>query len=136
MPILTEVFGDYPRVRILEAFAENCDEMLFIADIARITNLSKMTVNTHINKLLKEDIIRKTKKAGIIQYYQLNEDNPKVNAILNIVRTIGSLNIVGKTISSGHPSTLDGTQTPYTYSTQTTTSVNNSEIGEKTEEKM
>ena len=68
--MLTEIFGDYPRVKIIEALAENDSDMLFIAEIARLTFLTKMTVNTHINKLLEEDMIRKTKKVGIIQYYQ------------------------------------------------------------------
>lgn len=88
MPVLSELFGECPQVKILEAFAENKRGMLYIADIIRITNLSKMTVNNYIRKLLDEGIIQKTEKAGKIQYYELNHDNSKARTILAFVRYI------------------------------------------------
>jgi len=121
MHILTEIFGDYPRVKILSAFVENDSDMLYVADIVRITNLSKITVNTHINKLLEDNIIQKTKKVGIIQYYQLNKENLKVNIVLDIVRRIASQN------SKDVGYTAD-TQRSYPYFSQSTSSMNNSKL--------
>lgn len=133
MPLLTEIFGDQPRVRILEAFAENGNEMLYIADLVRMTRLSKMTVNTHINKLMGEGMIQKTKKVGIVQYYQLNEKNPKVKVVLGIVKNINSLNI--RSSDNVYSSPFDGTQTPYTYSTIETTTETSSRLNVDLEEK-
>lgn len=136
MHILTEIFGDYPRVKILSAFVENDSDMLYIADITRITNLSKMTVNTHINKLLKECIIQKTKKVGIIQYYQLNENNLKVKVVLEIVRKIAfqsSKNLDNIDVGTDDKEIVNVVSTSGPYSTQisppyfseSTTSMNN-----------
>lgn len=135
MSILTEIFGEYPRVKILEAFAENDSDTLFIAGIAKKTGLTKMTVNTHISKLLEENIIRKTKKAGIMQYYQLNEKNPKAKVILNIIEEIDSLNLGEKSNVIGFPATVDDTQRTLTYFPETTSTSNSLELESKTEEK-
>lgn len=124
MNILTDIFGYTPRVKIIEAFAESDSEMLYIADIVRITNLSKMTVNSHINKLLHENIIQKTKKAGIIQYYQLNKENLKVNVVLDIVRRIASQ-------SSKDMGYTAGTQSSYPYFSESTSSMNNSKLNDR-----
>lgn len=133
MHLLTEIFGDYPRVRILEAFAENGNEMLYIADLVRITKLSKMTVNTHINKLMEEGMIQKTKKVGIVQYYQLNEGEKKVKVVLDIVKNINSTNMLVPDDVFFSP--FDDTQTPYTYSTTETTTANSSRLNIDLEEK-
>ena len=90
MYILSELFGDYPQVKIVETFAENYDDSLSGPDIARMTGVTKATVYAHINKLLKEDIIRKVRKVGKTQLYQLNNDNPKAKIILMLERFIVS----------------------------------------------
>ncbi len=90
MYILSDLFGDCPQVKIVETFAENHDDSLSGPDIARITGVTKATVYAHINKLLKEDIIRKVRKVGKTQLYQLNNDNPKAKIILMLERFIVS----------------------------------------------
>jgi Fic family protein len=84
MGTLLELFGDSPQVKIIETFAENYNKNLYIADIIRITGLSKMTVRKYIFKLLKEGIIEKSGKVGIVQFYKLNLENEKVNVILRL----------------------------------------------------
>ncbi|MDL5501760.1 MAG: helix-turn-helix domain-containing protein, partial [Candidatus Methanoperedens sp.] len=59
-------------------------------DISRMTGITKATVYAHINKLLQEDFIKKIKKIGNTQLYQLNHDNPKANIILMLERFIVS----------------------------------------------
>jgi len=90
MYLLSELFGDCPQVKIVETFAENYDDSLSGPDIARMTGVTKATVYAHINKLLKEDIIRKVRKVGKTQLYQLNNDNPKAKIILMLERFIVS----------------------------------------------
>ncbi|WP_157197101.1 hypothetical protein [Methanosarcina lacustris] len=36
MSVLSDIFGDCPQAKIVEAFAENHDDKLYIADIVRI----------------------------------------------------------------------------------------------------
>lgn len=90
MHVLSELFGNCPQVKIVETFAENYEDMLSGPDIARMTGVTKATVYVHINKLLKEDIIRKAKKVGKTQLYQFNNDNPKAKIILMLERFIVS----------------------------------------------
>ena len=90
MSILSEIFGDSPQIKIVETFAENYNEKLYAADIVRMTDVSKVTVSNHINKLLKEGIIEKKEKRGPIQFYQLNMNNPKAKIILLLEKFIVS----------------------------------------------
>lgn len=90
MYVLSELFGNCPQVKIVETFAENYEDTLSGPDIARMTGVTKATVYAHINKLLKEDIIRKVRKVGKTQLYQLNNDNPKAKIILMLERFIVS----------------------------------------------
>ncbi len=90
MYVLSELFGDCPQVKIVETFAENHDDILSGPEIARMTGVTKATVYAHMNKLLKEDIIRRVKKVGKTQLYQLNHDNPKAKIILMLERFIVS----------------------------------------------
>ena len=90
MYVLSELFGNCPQVKIVETFAENYDDILSGPEIARMTGVTKATVYAHINKLLKEDIIRKAKKVGKTQLYQFNSGNPKAKIILMLERFIVS----------------------------------------------
>ena len=90
MYVLSELFGGCPQVKIVETFAENYEDTLSGPDIARMTGVTKATVYAHINKLLKEDIIRKVRKVGKTQLYQLNNDNPKAKIVLMLERFIVS----------------------------------------------
>jgi len=90
MYILSELFGDCAQVKIVETFAENHDETLSGPEISRMTGVTKATVYAHINKLLKEEIIKKAKKVGKTQLYQLNNDNTKAKMILMLERFIVS----------------------------------------------
>ena len=82
MSVLSELFGDCPQLKIIECFVENYQDNLYVADISRMTGVSKMTVMKHVKVLLEENIIVKARKAGQVQFYQLNVDNPKAKIIL------------------------------------------------------
>lgn len=82
MSVLSEIFGNCPQLKIIETFAENYNDKLYAADIARMTDLNKATVHSHINKLLEEGLIEKKEKIGNTQLYQLNFDNMKAKMLL------------------------------------------------------
>ena len=70
------MLGNGAIVRILEVLADNYDRTVTRADISRITELPKSTVNRHMEKLLKERMVvdtgEKYRKAPL---YQLNLEN-------------------------------------------------------------
>lgn len=86
--VLSELFGNCPQVKIVETFAEYYDDTLSGSDIVQMTGVSKATVYSHIDKLLKEDIIEKAEKVGKTQLYQLNSKNPKAKIVLILERFI------------------------------------------------
>jgi DNA-binding transcriptional ArsR family regulator len=88
MYVLSELFGNCPQVKILETFAEYYDDTLSGSDIMQMTDVSKATIYSHIDKLLKEGIIKKARKVGKTQLYQLNSNNPKAKIILMLERFI------------------------------------------------
>lgn len=88
MLVLASIFGECPQVKILEAFAIDPEKMLYLTEIEGMTGISKITIADHINKFLKEGIVEKKEKIGRKQYYQLNNDNPKVQVILSLVKHI------------------------------------------------
>ena len=90
MSVLSEIFGDCPQAKIVEAFAENHDDKLYIADIVRMTGVSKATVYKHLNKLVAEGIVEEKGRAGNIRFYQLNPSSPKAKIILMLERFIVS----------------------------------------------
>lgn len=89
MYVLSDLFGNCPEVQIVETFAEYHDDTLSGSDIVQMTtDVSKATVYSHIKKLLKEGIIKKARKIGKTQLYQLNNNNPKAKIILMLERFI------------------------------------------------
>ena len=68
MRVLSELFSDCSQIKIIEAFAENCNEKLYVADIVRIAGVSKLTVMRHVKKLLKEGILRKRELLGMFNF--------------------------------------------------------------------
>lgn len=84
MSVLSELFGNCPQLKIIETFAENCNDKLYAADIVRMTDVHKATVHSHIIKLLEEGLIEKKEKIGNIQLYQLNLNNPKAKMLLTL----------------------------------------------------
>lgn len=86
MFVLTEIFGECPQIKIVETFAENYNDKLYVADIARMTGITRITVDNHVNRLLSEGVIEKKNKVGKAQLYQLNMENPKAKMILLLER--------------------------------------------------
>nr|WP_255350281.1 MULTISPECIES: helix-turn-helix domain-containing protein [unclassified Methanosarcina] len=63
---------------------------MYIADIVRMTGVSKATVYKHLNKLVAEGIVEEKGRAGNIRFYQLNPSSPKAKIILMLERFIVS----------------------------------------------
>lgn len=71
MSVLSKIFGEYPQVKILEAFVDHFDEELSIPDILWLTDVSKTTI------------------CGT-QLYHLNNEKQEVQIIVSLVNYIVS----------------------------------------------
>lgn len=86
--IFIEVFGDYPLIRVLDFFIENYIFDYSKTQVAELSEVSFNTLETFWNKLERNDIIKKTRKVGKSQMYQLNKDSMVVKMLLEIDRKL------------------------------------------------
>ena len=80
-----EVMGDSPRNRILQYFVE-CDNLdVAIADIIEEHKLNKATAYNEIKKIIKQEIIKQSRKVGNTQLYRLNKENRISKDLLKVM---------------------------------------------------
>ncbi|MBT4541174.1 hypothetical protein HOC35_06705 [Candidatus Woesearchaeota archaeon] len=80
-----EVMGDSPRNRILQYFVE-CDNLdIAIADVIEEHKLNKATAYNEIKKIIKQEIIKQSRKVGNTQLYRLNKENRISRDLLKIM---------------------------------------------------
>lgn len=88
MFILTKIFGEGPRVKILEAFADNFEDEISIQDLIWLTDMPKTTIYNYINRLLDEKIILEGTNVKRTQFYRLNKEKSEVKIIVSLVNYI------------------------------------------------
>ena len=88
MFVLSKIFGDYPEVKILEAFADHFDGELSIPDIIWLTDIPKTTIHNYINKLLDDRMLLEGNKVGKTQFYYLNTEKSEARNVLSLVNSI------------------------------------------------
>lgn len=81
--IFLDYVGDNPRMRILNYLIEGQDFDYTLTDMLN-ANVSWGTLNTLIPKLLKLNIIIKTRKVGRATLYKINKENPFVKKLIEI----------------------------------------------------
>lgn len=77
--ILSDLFGDSARVKILEELISNWGTWLKVSEIARMSDLSEKSVYTHIKQLNEIDLLEKTE--GKSTKYRLNEEDKRALAL-------------------------------------------------------
>jgi len=77
--LLTEIFGNNSRVKILEELISKEDIYLTVSELARMAEISKKTVYTHISKLEQLGLV--VKKEGKKNKYKLNDKDPRALAL-------------------------------------------------------
>ena len=82
-----DLFGDSDECRIMEAFAENPDDVLSATDLMRIVDVeSRAVVYQHVTKLIYNNIVILQGREGNIEMYKLNTDN-KISKILILLES-------------------------------------------------
>ncbi len=79
--MLTDLFGDYPQVRVLDFLVESRSFDYSITDIARMSNVARPTLYELIEGLLKLGIIKETRKTGNARMFALNKENAIVKSL-------------------------------------------------------
>ncbi len=81
---LSDLFGESPQVRLLEALAENVGEDVTVPFLSEITSVSKATIYTYIRRLVRQGMVVPTERIGRVQYYTLNLEEPKARLIASL----------------------------------------------------
>jgi len=82
--IFTEVFGDYPRVRILEQLIISRAFDCSLTDIKEGAEVGWTTVLDIMKVLEKKNIVKHTRNVGNAKLFKLNLDNPLVVQIVEM----------------------------------------------------
>jgi len=78
------VFGEYPQIKVLDFLIENDIFDYSKTQIAELSGISFNTLENLWDRLQGEGIIKKTRKVGNSQMYQLNKEDPIVKMLLEI----------------------------------------------------
>lgn len=88
MGAFCDVFGQTPRLQVLEYFLEGHRIDLPISGILEETELSRATAYAVSAQMLKEQIILPTRKVGNVQLYKLNKSKPEVQLLCKAFRMV------------------------------------------------
>jgi predicted transcriptional regulator len=79
--MLTDLFGDYPQVRVLDFLIESRSFDYSITDMARMSNVARPTLYELMERLLEMGIIKETRKTGNARMFALDKESPIVKSL-------------------------------------------------------
>ena len=82
--MFTEIFGNAPRVKLLDFLADHVDYEYTISQIQEFTDISRPTLYRLIGELETEEMISLTREVGASKFYGLNTRNEKVIGMLQM----------------------------------------------------
>ena len=82
--LLVQFLGDTPYVRIIDFLIEGKPFDYSKTDIAKGSNVSRVTLFNFWDKLEKFKILKETRRFGKTKLYTLNEENPIIKDLLNL----------------------------------------------------
>ena len=82
--VFLEVFGDTPKLRVLDFLIENHFFDYPMTEIARESNVSYNSIKVFFKEWIKGGILVKTRKVGKSDYYKLNIKNVFVNNLIKL----------------------------------------------------
>ncbi len=82
--VFLEIFGDTPKLRVLDFLIVNEDFDYSMTDIATLSGVGYSTLKLFWNKLEKENIIINTRTVGKAKMYKLNFNNPIVKKLRDL----------------------------------------------------
>ena len=86
--ILLEIFGDSPRMKMIDFLLENHIFDYSKRQIADFSEISYNTLETFWEQVIKLGLVKKTRKVGKSQMYMLNMDNQIIQRLFQIVKDV------------------------------------------------
>ncbi len=84
-------FGDSPMVRVLDFFLTFDSFDYSKSQVADEVGISRVTIEDIWSKLIKNQIITKSRNIGRAEMYKLNKDNPKVKILIELDLKLSSV---------------------------------------------
>ncbi len=88
MGAFCEVFGQTPRLKVLEFFLEGRELDFGIAQVAEDVEQSRATTYAVCDELIKQNVILPTRRIANAQLYKLNTSKPEVQILLKAFRMV------------------------------------------------
>src|SRR5207247_10506847 len=82
--MFTEVFGNAPRVRLLDFLADHPDFDYTISQMAEFADVARPTVYKLVAELQGQDMITFTRSVGDSKLYRLNVAHPRIVSMLPV----------------------------------------------------
>lgn len=82
--LFRELFGDTPKIRVLEYLLEGRELDHSIGDIAEGAGINRVTLFRMWDEIEKSKIIMHTRNIGNARLYQLNMSNPYVKILVTL----------------------------------------------------
>lgn len=84
LTLFRELFGDTPKIRVLEYLLEGRELDHSIEDIAEGAGINRVTLFSMWSKLEESEIITHTRGVGKAKLYKINIKNPYVEILIEI----------------------------------------------------
>lgn len=82
--MFTEVFGNSPRVRLLDFLADHPDFDYTISQMAGFAEIARPTVYKLVAELQGQGMLTFTRSVGDSKFYRLNLANPRIVSMLQV----------------------------------------------------
>lgn len=82
--MFTDIFGDSPRVRLLDFLADHPGFDYTISQMAEFAEIARPTVYKLVEELLGQDMLIFTRSVGDSKFYRLNLKNPRIVSMLQV----------------------------------------------------
>ena len=79
--MLTEFFGNYPRIRVMDLLLSHPYTEYTKKDIAECSGVARGTLYEFFDKLMENKLIKPTRKIGNTWLYSIDMDSPAVKAL-------------------------------------------------------
>ncbi len=88
-----EQFGDTPQLRVLDFLIDNHFFDYPLTAIARGSNVSYNSMQLFFHNFISSGIVKKTRRLGKSDYYQLDINNPLIKSLIKLDWLITTRNI-------------------------------------------
>jgi DNA-binding transcriptional ArsR family regulator len=82
--MFTEMFGEAPRVRLLDFLADHPDFDYTISQMAEFAKVARPTVYKLVTDLQSQGLLSFTRSVGASKFYRLNLANPRIVSLLQM----------------------------------------------------